>query len=68
MPNVRHLCGEDIQMYEVHGQTERKILKRVRKLLKLMAEDRPYGPTLFSVSFQLDGAEELYARVVLSVA
>lgn len=67
MGHIRYLSGEDIQMYEVYGQTERKILKRIRKLLSVIAEDRPLGPTLFSVGFQLDGAEQLYARVVLSV-
>lgn len=66
MEHIRHLSGEDIQMFEVYGNTERKILKRVRKLMKLLSEDC-LGPTLFSVAFQLDFDEQLYARVVMSV-
>lgn len=55
-------------MYEVKGASESKILKRVRKLIKSLSENRPYAPTVFSIDFQLDECEELMARVVLSVA
>lgn len=65
---IRHLSGEDMQMYEVKGASESKILKRVRKLIKSLSENRPYAPTVFSIDFQLDECEELMARVVLSVA
>lgn len=66
---IRHCSGEHLRLYEVHGRSERKILKEVRKLLKDIKDDgQPYGPTVFAIDFMLDECEELYARVMLSVA